>query len=459
MSSTQRSPVTDDCLGRSLQSLSSLHLLYYVRCGGKLSVSVSEWMYVSYPILLVPRTAWLFLRMYSPRMFTRIPYMNKSNASPRKPKKKAQNLSVRGGSSARPSVGSQILRFQTASGPVKRSSSDISVDKSQHGNLSGSSKPSIKDVSPSGGDQRIRVRHREFVGDLLGSILFAITAWSVNPGLASLFPWLSNLARNYESYRFIKLVFQYRTQCATSTGGKGMIAVDYDAADDIPDNKVEMMQNRTKGDGPPWLDFDVICDHADLNKFSKERYVRSSAELPSNVDIKTYDVGQLFTAAQDQVANGSKIGELYVVYDVILMTPATPNLEFLSASAAAKITSGGTTNRANPFGSVPVILQTVNPVVAAAASNVNFNIPGTYLFDQILTGTGITAGPVLTGSSADVGISLINAVINAAGTGSQATYLIDTVLANQSVDFNATTTATTITNSVSRVADWVEAIF
>jgi hypothetical protein len=160
------------------------------------------------------------------------------------------------------------------------------------------------------------ISHREFIADITGSELFGLTSFEINPGLSSLFPWLSNIAVNYETFKFTKLQFHYETAVSTTTGGSILLAVDYDAADAPPVNKREMMSYASATRSAAWQESTFNCRPSDLCKFVKERYVRSKTE---NGDIKTYDVGNFFIATQGTPA--AEMGELYVSYTVQLHTP------------------------------------------------------------------------------------------------------------------------------------------
>jgi hypothetical protein len=85
----------------------------------------------------------------------------------------------------------------------------------------------------------IKIAHREYVQDLVGSVAFANNQFPCNPGLASTFPWLSKLAPQYESYDFESLVFEFETTSPTTATGTVSMAVDYDASDAAPSNQTE----------------------------------------------------------------------------------------------------------------------------------------------------------------------------------------------------------------------------
>ncbi len=183
------------------------------------------------------------------------------------------------------------------------------------------SRTGVPDVSgsPYVGDGRIRVRHREYLADVAGSVAFAATGYAINPGLATSFPWLSNLAKNFESFLFRRLSFEFETQKSTATSGTVMLAIDFDAADAAPTTKTALMTYHNAVRSAAWAECQYRSDGADLRKFGVQRYIRTAA-LAANLDIKTYDVGNLYVATQGE-ADTTAIGELYVVYDVELITP------------------------------------------------------------------------------------------------------------------------------------------
>lgn len=175
--------------------------------------------------------------------------------------------------------------------------------------------------SPYAGDGRVRIRHREYLADVAGSVAFANTAFAINPGLAASFPWLSAIAVRFESYIFRRLRFEYETQRSTATNGTVMMAVDFDAADAAPTTKTGIMSYHNAVRSAVWDECCYNSDAGDLRKFGVQRFIRS-AGLAANLDIKTYDVGNLNIATQGE-ADTTAIGELYVEYDVELITPQT----------------------------------------------------------------------------------------------------------------------------------------
>ncbi len=158
----------------------------------------------------------------------------------------------------------------------------------------------------------------EYVGEISGSIGFAVTQYPVNPGQVALFPWLSTIASRFERYRFHKLKFLYRTEKSTATDGTVMFAVDYDASDAPPTSKTQLLQNEDKERKAPWQEFDMECTSQNL-MHTDGLFIRPGMK-PGGTDIKTYDVGNLLVATQG-MSGTSAVGELWVDYDVELLTP------------------------------------------------------------------------------------------------------------------------------------------
>lgn len=127
-----------------------------------------------------------------------------------------------------------------------------------------------------------------------------------------------------------------------------------------------------------------MCDTADLHKFGIQRYVRTQA-LAANLDIKTYDVGNLNVAAQG-ISVTSAVGELWVEYDIELITP---NSAAFVANLQSEIISagGGSVSATEIFGAVPTFGGNVNIATAGATNTITFNQVGQYLVDFQFIGT------------------------------------------------------------------------
>jgi hypothetical protein len=165
------------------------------------------------------------------------------------------------------------------------------------------------------------VTHREYIQDITRTTnTFTVDTIAVNAGLASAFPWLSQVAGRFESYTFERLDFIYEPMVPTTQAGSVMMAVDFDAADAAPANKTTIMSYKGATRSAPWQASRLVCSAIDRTKMVPERYVRTAA-LVGSYDIKTYDMGTLFVSTVGTGAATVNLGELYVEYTVRLRTP------------------------------------------------------------------------------------------------------------------------------------------
>jgi len=289
----------------------------------------------------------------------------------------------------------QIQRKEPGSGssPAKQ---DRMVPLAK-GRFRGINKPDIQSSSGRGGDLRIRVKHREYVQDILGTAAYALVQLNINPGLAQLFPWLSGIAALFESYKFNRLKFCYESQTNATVSGKAYFSADWDVTDVAPVNKQQQMQERSKASDMIFEDFCLMCDKNDLEKFGIQRYVRVG-NAPAGTDLKTYDVG-VFNQATQNCAVTTAVGELWVEYDLELITP---NPSQNGGALSAKITAGGTVSNAAVLGTAPVIVGSLPVTVDPTGEIITINAVGQYLFELYVTGT-LSALTITAGGAANTG--------------------------------------------------------
>jgi len=168
----------------------------------------------------------------------------------------------------------------------------------------------------SGGGDVVRIVHREYVADVAPTGTgFQTFVYKINPGLSGSFPWLSNLAANFEKYRFRSLRFMFQSSVATTSSGSVMMAIDLDTLDPAPATKAAMLQMQKVVRANVW-DQAVSA----IPEGVPELFVRTG-NVPSGADAKTYDAGQLIIGVVG--ATAGVIGEAWFEYDVELHTPQT----------------------------------------------------------------------------------------------------------------------------------------
>lgn len=257
--------------------------------------------------------------------------------------------------------------------------------------------------------------------DIAGSVDFTVASHSINPGLSSSFPWLANLANNYEFYHFKRLEFHYRPYVGTQSYGSLILAADYDAADSPATSKARMMSYMGSVMGPVYKDLVLKCSSSNLSKFGVQKFTRGS-DIAANKDIKTYDVLNLMVGTDNGTV--AKVGSLFVSYEVELMTPHTPDAFPWEDSAKIAATS---IDKAKPLLAATFASGDAQDPVVTHYDDSSFLISkaGQYLINFIATGTSLTA-TTLTSilSNTTVPATFLPAMVNAA----QNSYIAEAIL-------------------------------
>jgi hypothetical protein len=216
-----------------------------------------------------------------------------------------------------------------------------------------------------------RIKHRELIGSVVGTTAYSTAGlgpFSLNPGLSATFPWLATQAQGWEQYRFNSLKFCYYTRTGSATPGSVQLIPDYDAADAAPISEQIASAYEDVREDVPWKDIECVLDPRAMHPDGPRKFIRTSP-LAANLDIKTYDVGQLFIGTTDGTA--VNWGKLWVDYDVTLSTPQIPPggfgvqgfeyVESLVPTTANLFPGGGPTVNASstPYFNVPVTGQVI----------------------------------------------------------------------------------------------------
>jgi hypothetical protein len=174
----------------------------------------------------------------------------------------------------------------------------------------------------------VRVRHREYLGDITGSVAFTNRTYPINPGLAAVFPWLSNLGYGFQFYKFHGILFEFVSTSAnalnsTNTAlGSVIMATNYNAALPAYVSKQEAAESQFSCTSTPSKSLIHPIECKPGEKVLDTLYMRSGA-VPSGQSPQFYDLGlfQLMTVGMQAAAN---IGELWVTYDIEFFRPRIP---------------------------------------------------------------------------------------------------------------------------------------
>lgn len=174
----------------------------------------------------------------------------------------------------------------------------------------------------------LTVKRCEYIQDITGFNVFTNTNWVLNPGNPTLFPWLSQIAQNYDEYQFNQLVFEYRSVTAvlssTATIGTVIMTCNYNVTAPNFTQKQPMMEydSARSCNINENLFFGVECDPR-KNSGSGIMDITTSTnvhDVSFGQDPKTYFLGNMQIAIVGTPATG-QVGELWVHYNVTLRKP------------------------------------------------------------------------------------------------------------------------------------------
>jgi hypothetical protein len=237
---------------------------------------------------------------------------------------------------------------------------------------------------PAFGENCIRIRHKEYLGDISGTTAFTLASYDLNPGLSQTFPWLASIAANYQEYYFAGLLLSFVSTSAdalnsTNTAlGKIIMATDYNASDTVYINPQQMLATEFSNYGKPADNLLHAVECHPGTRPTKWQYVRTAA-VGTGRDPRLYDLGVFQIASQGMQA-AANIGGLWVSYDIILCKPV------IAASGSVMdywYSSTCSTSSSVAIASVSGAVRSIGCTLSgtAAAPRINFPpnlISGTY---------------------------------------------------------------------------------
>lgn len=207
-------------------------------------------------------------------------------------------------------------------------------------------------------NESVRIKHREYIADIsMAGAPFAIAQYSINPGIATTFPYLSAVANNFQEYSFKGLVFEFKTTSATAlvsgtntAMGSVMLAAQYRADASAFINKTQLLNEMWSVDTVPSQNVVLPIECAPAETVLTKQYVRSGTVTG---DIKLYDLATLSVATfGGQSGQTNVVGELWVSYDVELAKPQLSSIASASSGQTAFYGVAATWTTTNLFGAM-----------------------------------------------------------------------------------------------------------
>jgi len=163
----------------------------------------------------------------------------------------------------------------------------------------------------------MRIKRTEFLETLFTQTSFAPIVYMLQPASIDNFPWLSQIAQNFEQYIWKSVKFKLKTSTASLLPGKNIFATQHDMADANFSSYYEMKNYNGAESVSVWHDARHNCMLRGSN-WMKKYFTKT--------DIEVATAGQLYTPAKFSIApalnaTSTELGDLYVEYDIELFNP------------------------------------------------------------------------------------------------------------------------------------------
>ncbi len=277
--------------------------------------------------------------------------------------------------------------------------------------------------------------HKEFIADISGTTNFTLASYPINPGMAVTFPWLSQVAANYEQYEMLGLTFDYVPTSGNAVGstntalGSVIMATDYDPDHPPFVSKQQMASYEFSCTSVPYTGMIHGVECKSKSRPINVLYNRSSVLAP-NEDYSFYDLGNFQIATQGMQNGTTVIGELWVSYHIKLMKPRT-SIPLNILSQYAHVTEGlaNTAVAGSLLGTTGGVLSAQSNLYGIGAIGTNtivLSAVGTY----ILSANWISTGSIASVPTIALGNNMATyAVLHGANTQSAFTTVRSTIIA------------------------------
>lgn len=177
-------------------------------------------------------------------------------------------------------------------------------------------------------DGSIRMQHREFITDIVTSSTpgaFQVQSYAIDVANPTTFPFLSQIASNFEEWRMEGLVFEYKTTSGSisSTGqlGTAVLATQYNS-NAIPFTSKQAMEAYTFASSTvvsASVIHPVECDP--MQTPSNGLFYTNVPGTGNGTEDKRWQQLGIFNIATQGCAASENVGELWVSYDIWLCKP------------------------------------------------------------------------------------------------------------------------------------------
>jgi hypothetical protein len=176
----------------------------------------------------------------------------------------------------------------------------------------------------------VRVQRREYLFDITSSIRFNSTRIAITPTNYACFPWLSTFASNFEQYRIVGMIFEFKTLSGAISSSQALgsvtLATQYNVGEPAFANKSQALNHYFGCSTVPSNSLLHAIECEPMYDPYKVYWTRHAGEV-GTPDRRLNDYGVLNIITQGQTEDQVTLGELWVSYDVVLIKPRLPTVD------------------------------------------------------------------------------------------------------------------------------------
>jgi hypothetical protein len=207
----------------------------------------------------------------------------------------------------------------------------------------------------------------------IGSFGSSFGAGDLNPGNPSAFPWLANVAVNFEKWKMLKCSYHFVSTNPTSTAGRIYASFDYDYDDTVPTTAMAAMSSMTAVEAPCYVCFSLPIDCRRMQEDMPYRYVNTIGRA-TGVEMRMCYGG--FLTLMANVA-ASCTWDVYCEYSIELSIPVLEAQFYLPSDSFSSKAAASTTS---VFPAVGTAWATGLADLVKGASGLDVGAPGTRQF-------------------------------------------------------------------------------
>jgi len=143
--------------------------------------------------------------------------------------------------------------------------------------------------------ETVRIRHREFLGNVNGSIAFTTQTYNINPGLKSSFPWLYSTAASFEQYKIEGMIIQFVSTCGNAIAstnnslGTVCLSTDYNVVNEDFTTMAQCQNSMWSNTSKPSENINMFIECDPKFNVLDKLFIRDVNTSLSNSDLRLYD--------------------------------------------------------------------------------------------------------------------------------------------------------------------------